>query len=305
MQRNYILITAAKNEEAYIGKAIVSVLRQTIRPSAWFIMDDGSTDQTAEIVRRFAVENPFIRLQCAGSREGRNFGSQYKAIQAAYELAKNMEFDFVGVHDADIEPQRNDYYESILGEFAANPRLGIAGGFIHERPNGVWESRKGNSEDSIAGGIQMFRRACFEQIGGYTPLYHGGSDWLAQIEAKMAGWDRRARKDLPVLHYRPSSTASGRYRGLFRMGQMDASFGSHPLFEAVKCCRRLTAKPFLIGSIVRFSGYLSWKLAGRKPSIPADKAVFLRNEQKARVRQWLRPFGGKTENELKLSSPRS
>ena len=288
MPPRYILLTAAKNEEAYIGETIASVLRQTLRPVAWFIMDDGSTDRTAEVVGRFASEHPFIRLQSAGSRSGRNFGSKDTAIRAAYELAKPLDFDFVSVHDADIAPEQNDYYESILREFATNPRLGIAGGFIHERMNGVWRERKGNSEDSVAGGSQMFRRLCFEQAGGYTPLYYGGSDWLVQIEAKMAGWDILARRDLALLHYRPTSSAGGIWRGMFRAGLMDASFGSHPLFEFCKCCRRLNVKPYLLGSLVRFAGYLSWKLAGRKPSIAAEKAAFLRKEQLTKLKRSFR-----------------
>src|SRR5689334_1318799 len=149
MQKQYVLLTAAKNEDAYIGDTIASVLRQSVRPAAWFIMDDGSTDRTAEVVRGFAREHPFIRLQSAGERAGRNFGSQYKAIQAAYEMAKGLKFSFVGVHDADIAPERADYYEAILKEFHNRPRLGIAGGFIYERANGVWQSRKGNSRDSV------------------------------------------------------------------------------------------------------------------------------------------------------------
>ena len=76
MQKKYVLLTAAKDEEQYIGEAIASVLRQTVRPVAWFIMDDGSTDRTAEIAERVARETPFIRLQSTGSRSGRNFGSR-------------------------------------------------------------------------------------------------------------------------------------------------------------------------------------------------------------------------------------
>jgi len=287
MNARYILITAARNEEAYIAGAIRSVLRQTILPLAWFIVDDGSTDKTASIVRRFAKEHAFIHLQSADSRSGRNFGSQYKAIMAGYDLAKSLEFDFVGVHDADIVPERDDYYEFILGEFQRNERLGIAGGFIYERINGAWRCRNGNSEDSVAGGIQMFRRVCFGQIGGYRPLYHGGSDWLAQIMAKTAGWNNRAYRELSVLHHRPSSSAGGRWRGLFRMGQMDASFGSHPVFEVFKCCRRMGGRPFLIGSLVRLAGYWSWNLAGRKPCIPPENVAFLRREQMRKVRNRL------------------
>jgi biofilm PGA synthesis N-glycosyltransferase PgaC len=285
MDKKYILLTAAKNEEDYIGETIASVLRQTVRPVAWFIMDDGSSDRTAEVVESFARHHPFIRLQSAGSRSGRNFGSKDTAIRAAYEMARPLDFDFVCIHDADIAPERADYYEQVLSEYANNPRLGIAGGFIYERMNGDWKERKGNSEDSVAGGSQMFRRRCFEQIGGYTPLYHGGSDWLVQIEAKMAGWDIRARRDLAVHHYRPTSTASGVWRGAFRMGLMDASFGSHPLFEAIKCLRRINVQPFLLGSLVRYAGFLYWKLSGRKPAIPAEKAEFLRNEQISKLKK--------------------
>ena len=129
MSQNYILLTAAKNEEAYIGQCIESVLRQTVRPRAWFIMDDGSSDRTATIVGEFAAKYPFIRLYSAGQGAGRNFGSQYKALSAAYSLARELEFGFVGVHDADIAPERSDYYEAMLGKFQDNPRLGIAGGY--------------------------------------------------------------------------------------------------------------------------------------------------------------------------------
>jgi glycosyltransferase involved in cell wall biosynthesis len=291
----YVLLTAARDEEACIGEIIQSVLRQTVRPVAWFIMDDGSTDRTASIVRQFAAEHPFIHLQSADSRGGRNFGSQYKAIMAAYDLAKPLGFEFVGVHDADIVCERNDYYEFILREFKRDEHMGIAGGFIKERANGIWKYRKSNSEDSVAGGVQMFRRVCFDQIGGYTPLYHGGSDWLAQIAARMAGWENRAYPELPVFHHRPSSSANGRWRGLFRMGQMDASFGSHPVFEIFKCCRRIGISPFFIGSLVRLAGYGSWILAGRRPSIPPESVAFLRAEQMGKLKNRLwRLAGGKS-----------
>src|ERR1700736_6281009 len=116
MNARYVLLTAAKDEEAYIGNVLEAVLRQTILPFAWFIVDDGSSDKTAAIIEKMALEHPFIHLQSAGSRGGRNFGSQYKAIMAAYDLAKSHKFDFVGVVDADQAPEQKDYYESILQE---------------------------------------------------------------------------------------------------------------------------------------------------------------------------------------------
>jgi glycosyltransferase involved in cell wall biosynthesis len=284
MDPRFILITAAKNEEGYIGETLASIVRQTLHPVAWFIMDDGSTDRTAEIVEGFAARHPFIRLERAGSGERRNFGSQYKAIQAAYELAKNLEFDFVGIHDADISPQQDNYYVTLFNKFAENPKLGIGGGYVYERSAGEWLCRPGNSVDSVAGGIQMFRRPCFEKIGGYSPLPYGGADWLAQIDAAMAGWDWRAFPELPVLHYRPTSSAGGRLRGQFHLGLMDGSFGAHPLFEMFKCARRVGVKPWIIAACARFSGYCWWNITGRKPLIQPEKVVFLRKTQLRKIR---------------------
>jgi glycosyltransferase involved in cell wall biosynthesis len=290
MPPRYVLLTAAKNEADYIEETLQSVLRQTLLPAAWYIIDDGSTDQTAAIVKRYASTHPFIHLHSAASRGGRNFGSQYKALQAAYELAEPMAFEFVGAMDADISPQRSDYYETILGEFEKNAQVGICGGYIYERANGDWQSRPGNSEDSVAGGIQMFRRKCFEEIGGYVPLYYGGSDSLAQLEAQMAGWQVRVRTDQPVFHYRPTSTAGGRWRGLFRSGLEDASFGSHPIFEFFRCCRRIKNSPFLFGSAVRLGGFIWWNMTGRAPVIPKDKVAFLRKAQVSKLRRWASSF---------------
>jgi glycosyltransferase involved in cell wall biosynthesis len=298
MNGQYILLTAAKDEEACIAEVIQSVLNQTVRPLAWFIMDDGSIDRTASIVRQFAAEHPFIRLQSASARGGRNFGSQYKAIIAAYDLAKSLEFDFVAVQDADQAPAQENYYQSILKEFQSNPGLGLASGFVYERPNGVWECRQGNSKDSVAASV-VFRRSCFDQIGGYTPLYYGGSDWLIQLDAKMAGWEILTRPDLHIHHYRLTSSAGGIWRGKFRAGMMDASFGSHPIFELIKCCRRATGRPFVLGSIVRFSGYIWWRLAGRKPLIAREKVAFLKKEQTAKLRGWVWPFDVKQVKEVK------
>jgi biofilm PGA synthesis N-glycosyltransferase PgaC len=285
MNTRYVLLTAAKDEEAYIEEVIASVLRQTVLPVAWFIVDDGSSDRTASIIERYALDHPFIHLQSAGSRGGRNFGSQYKAIMAAYDLAKPLEFDFVGVVDADTVLERKDYCELLLAEFERNPRLGIGGGFICERPRGVWEPRPDNSEDSVAAGA-IFRRSCFDQSGGFSPLQYGGSDWLIQLDAKMAGWEIMTRPHLHVLHYRPTSSAGGIWRGRFRAGLMDASFGSHPVFEFFKCGRRVMNHPLFLGSVVRFCGFLWWKLTARKPLIPADKVAFLRKEQLAKLRRW-------------------
>src|SRR5690242_15746953 len=122
VQSQYILLTAAKNEADYIGQTIESVLSQTVRPLAWFIVDDGSTDDTAKIVKGFADRNPFIRLLSSAARSERSFGSKDKAINAAYEEASKLGFEFLAILDADITFDRKDYHEQMLGKFESNPK---------------------------------------------------------------------------------------------------------------------------------------------------------------------------------------
>jgi glycosyltransferase involved in cell wall biosynthesis len=304
MPANYVILTAAKDEEAYIGDVIRLVVRQTVKPLAWFIMDDGSSDRTAAIVESFAAEYPFIHLQSAGARGGRNFGSQYKAVMAAYDLAKSLEFDFVCVQDADQGPEREDYYERMLHEFKRIPKLGMASGYVYERWRGTWECRQGNSEDAVTGGMAFFRRIAFDGIGGYTPLRYGGSDTLAQLELERAGWEILTRPELHIYHYRPTCSAGGIWRGLFRAGFEDASLGYHPVFEIVRCLRRLLYRPIL-GSMVRFFGYLWWKASGRKPLLGAETLAFVRKRQMIKLRRWVLPMGkrpGKSSSGVGVST---
>jgi glycosyltransferase involved in cell wall biosynthesis len=293
MHINFILLTAAKNEERYITIAIESVLRQNIRPLLWLIIDDGSTDQTAEIVQSYMDKHTFIRLYSTNNDGKRSFGSKDKAINEAYELTRQLEFDFVGIQDADIAPKENNYYERVLSKFEINKALGIAGGYIYEPYKGAWGCRISNSPDSVAGGIQLFRRICFEGIGGYTPLHYGGEDWLAQLDAKIAGWEVMALPELPVYHYRPTSSSGGRWRGLFRQGMMDASFGSHPFFELLKCTRRIAESPVLFGSFISFSGYVWWIISGREPLLSREKVAFLRKEQLTKIWKWWKDLKSK------------
>ena len=284
MASRYVVLTAAKNEDRYIAATIESVLRQAARPAAWFIMDDGSTDRTAEIVADYAGRHSFIRLLSTASGAKRSFGAQYRAINAAYEVAgATLDFDFVAMQDADIELPQVDYYAQLLASFESETRLGVSGGYIYERAGTEWKCRPSNSPQAVAGGIQMFRRSCFDAIAGYKPLAFGGEDWLAQLDAKSVGWTVRPVMQLPVYHHRPTSTADGHTRGLFRMGMRDASFGSHPLFELFKCIGRAGEKPYLLGSFVRYAGYTWYAWTRPGPVIPPDKVDQLRADQVRRM----------------------
>lgn len=275
---DYVLITAAKNEEYYIEGTIKSVLAQTVLPKRWVIVSDGSTDQTDQIVAKYAANYKFIGFIRRESENHTDFASKVHALNLGHEALKDLTYDFIGHLDADVSFDR-EYYEKILAKFRQNPALGLAGGFIFEQHNGQFKSRPFNSNKSVAGSIQLFRSPCYDAIGGFIPLGAGGEDWYAEVMARMKGWKVEAFPELKAFHHKPSRAARGLLRDSIRQGVMDYSLGSHPLFELGMCIRRIRGRPFLIVALLRLGGF-AWCYWGRRErQVPNQFIRYLRREQ--------------------------
>ena len=299
---SYVLVTAAKNEETYISRLLESVINQTRLPKLWVVVSDGSTDRTDEAVEDFAARYDFIRLLRLGNQRARAFSSQAFACNAGYESIENTQFDYVGFLDADITFDSR-YYERLLAIFKSNPRLGVAGGDIFEYRSGSFQPRYRNSEDNVAGAVQLFRRRCFDDIGSrFIPLQHGGHDFVANAMARKKGWQVRSISGLEVYHHRPTGTAgTTQYRARFRSGLQDYFMGYLPLFEIGKCMRRVTEPPVAIGTVVQICGYVLPWVTRRKRPVPADFVRFLQQEQRRRVfHSVVRPT--KTDQEYRRSA---
>lgn len=279
---NYVLITAARNEEDYIEKTIQSVIKQTTTPSKWIIVSDGSTDKTDHIVGYYAKNTKFINFVRNTGDKIRNFGSQVRAIRKGYKILKNTAYDFIGNLDADVSFD-DKYFENILAEFKKNKKLGLAGGFVYEKYKGVFISRKYNSIDSVAHAVQLFRQRCFVQIGGYVELPYGGADWIAEVTARMNGWQVRSFPELHVYHHRHTGTSDGKLRGMLRQGMMDYSVGSNPLFELIKCMRRWGDRPIILACMFQYFGYLNGFMQQKERLVSKEFVKYLRNEQKRRL----------------------
>lgn len=278
----YVLITAAHNEETYIENTIRSVLAQSVRPLRWTIVSDASTDRTDEIVKMYASENAFIELVRLDGSHRNNFAAKVQAIRTGYEYLGNLQYGFIGILDADISLQPF-YYRELLDEFSEDPRLGLTGGFIYEDRGGVFRGRRSNRTWSVAGAVQLFRRECYEAIGGICPLRYGGEDWCAEVSARMKGWTVRASRELKAFHHRATGTADNLLYHWFRQGKMDFSLGCLPTFEVVKCVVRLAEKPIVFGALARLAGF-AWSYCVRADRpVPEEFVQFLRNEQKRRL----------------------
>ena len=279
MKAAYVLVTPARNEGKYIARTIESVLAQTVLPNRWVIVSDGSTDDTDAIVDRYSRQHRLITLVRRTADASRNFGSKVRAIGKGTEQLSGVDYAFLGILDADVSFGPH-YYERVLEEFGRNPRLGIAGGVIDQSHGNSFPVRAATIEQFVPGPIQLFRRQCYEQIGGFPPLRYGGEDTAAIEMARMHGWEVRSFSDLSVQHHRQMGTEGiGILRARFRHGLEDYCVGYHPLFEAGKCIRRLVEPPYVLGSTLRFTGYLWGAITRQKRDLPIELVRYIRNEQ--------------------------
>ncbi len=229
MSLAYALITPAWNEEAHLKRLIRSVASQTRLPMRWVIVSDGSTDRTDEIVKASARQFPWMVLLRLERDPERHFAGKAQAVNAGYASLKDLEFDLIGNLDADITLP-SDFYQFLLSKFEAIPKLGVAGTpFVEDTGNPGSHSHAFSNPEHVSGACQLFRRRCFDQVGGYRPIKGGGIDWVAVTTARMHGWTTRTFLERTCTHHRAMGTADRNpVKARFRHGQEDYYVGNHP-----------------------------------------------------------------------------
>ena len=127
---NYYIVIPAHNEEKFIALTLESLVYQTILPKKVVIVNDNSTDNTAEIVVAFAEKHPWISLINKTSEAIHLPGS--KVIQAFQKGLEALDdnYDFIVKADADLIFPKN-YFETIISHFKADAKIGMAGGFAY------------------------------------------------------------------------------------------------------------------------------------------------------------------------------
>ena len=285
----YVLITPARNEAQFIELTLQSMAAQSYPPVKWVIVSDGSTDGTDDIVRKYAVDHPWIDLLRMPERTERHFAGKVHAFRAGYARAKDLNPDVVGNLDADvsIEP---DHFQYLLSKFAENPDLGVGGSPFKEGSR-QYDYRFSNVEN-VWGGCQLFRRECYEAIGGYNPVKGGGIDHIAVVSARMKGWKTRTFTDKVCIHHRGMGTAQhGALKATFRQGAKDYSLGNHPLWELFRTLYQAKNSPLVVGGLALGAGYF-WSMArGADISVSPDVVAFTHREQMQRLKKLLKRSG--------------
>lgn len=282
MTLRYVLVTPAHNEAADIEKTIKSVICQTVLPLRWVIVSDGSTDGTAEIVRRYLADHPWIELVERPPRTERHFAAKVEAFNAGLDRIQGLDYDVIGNIDGDVSFGA-DYMEFLLDRFAENAELGVAGTDYIE---GEFHSFRDSyiNPQHVNGQCQIFRRECFEEIGGYVPNRGGGIDWIAVTTARMKGWETRSFSERTFQHHRPMGTAGSSVFGArIHYGKKDYFLGGHPVWQLFRGTFQMTKKPYIVGGLGLLYGYFSCWIRRVERPISDELMRFHRAEQMERL----------------------
>jgi poly-beta-1,6-N-acetyl-D-glucosamine synthase len=285
-ERQYVLLTPVKNEQSTIGITIDSVLKQTLLPTEWIVVSDGSTDQTDEIVQAAAQKHPWIRLLQLPKRETRSFSAVVQATETGIKALKSTQYKYLGLLDADVRFAAT-YFEQLIQRFERDLQLGLAGGLVIDV--GTPKNARPRNMRDVAGAVQFFRRTCFESLGGLIAIPEGGWDALTCAKARMHGFKTELIPELIVDHLKPRNISEGgAFRRKYQLGMRDYALGYHPLFEFVKCSGRIAESPFLLSAVARFTGYCAAVIRKHPRLQSPDLIAFVREEQMNRLRRFLR-----------------
>lgn len=280
LSRRYALISPCRNEELFLKITIDSILKQTIQPSKWIIIDDNSDDQTPIMLAEAADKYCFIEVVRNERKGNRMVGpAVVDAFNLGYSMIDPDEFDYICKFDMDLELPPS-YFEILIKRMEANPRIGTCSGKpYYKNQRGELVSEKCGDETSV-GMTKFYRVNCFKQIGGFVREVMW--DGIDCHKCRMLGWIACSwdDKELRFIHLRPmGSSQNGIITGRMRHGFGQYFMGTGLIYIFVSALYRITAKPVIVGSLFMVLGYLKSFLMGYQRFDDIEFRKFLRHYQ--------------------------
>jgi poly-beta-1,6-N-acetyl-D-glucosamine synthase len=261
--RSYLLVSPCRNESKRMRRTLESVAAQTLPPTLWVIVDDGSTDETPAILAEYARKLEYLKVVRRADRGHRSVGpGVIEAFYCGLESVSLADFQYLCKLDLDLVlPPR--YFEFLILDMESNPRLGTTSGKPYfESPNGTLVAETISDEMSV-GASKFYRTQCFREIGGFVRQVMW--DGIDCHRCRMLGWIAQSvdRKDLRFLHLRPmGSSQRGLWAGRVRTGYGQYFMGTAPVYLIASAIFRLFKHPVLYGSVAMLWGYFSSALRG-------------------------------------------
>jgi poly-beta-1,6-N-acetyl-D-glucosamine synthase len=292
----YVVITPVRNEAKYAGATIASMVRQTLLPEQWVIVDDGSTDGTGDLIDAAARGNPWITAVRRPDRGFRRAGAGVvEAFYDGYAAVRGEHWEFIVKLDGDLTFEPN-YFEACFAQFANDPRLGIGGGAILvPDKRGFKVDTPGAPPFHVRGATKIYRHACWNQI---SPLVRApGWDTIDEVRANMYGWSTKTFSNVSLVQLRQTGSTDSEWRHWYKNGRANYITGYHPLFMLGKCLKRAFQRSPLAAAAL-CAGFCSGYVK-RLPMVEDDKTIrYLRRQQLLRLlsRPSIYADATKTEN---------
>jgi len=280
-----VLVSPVRDEEKLIRLTLDSVVAQTVLPVEWVIVDDGSKDRTAEIVQEYAEKHPFIRLVRRPDRGFRKVGG---GVVAAFKFGESQiitpDYQYVAKLDGDLSfgPR---YLESMLQKFAADPKLAAVSGKVFRSEGGALVEEF-IIDEQVAGNFKLYRRDAFADIGGFVEEVMW--DGIDTHMSRMKGYNTLSFYDPEawMLHHRlMGSSDRNVYKGRLRWGRGIWFMGYHPLYALASGVFRMREKPFIIGGILIFAGYVGAAMTNKPRYENLEFRRYLQNWQMGELRK--------------------
>ena len=279
----YYIVIPSYNEEALIGLTLQSLISQTVLPSKIVVVNDNSTDRTAEVVLEFAKNNPYISLVNKSSENIHLPGS--KVIQAFEKGFETLDdnYDLIVKIDADLIFPPN-YFETIIKHFQSDKRIGMVGGFCYIEKNGEWILENLTDKDHIRGALKAYRKETFQQIGGLKPAM--GWDTVDELLCKFYNWKVVTDESLHVKHLKPTG-ASYNKAARYKQGEAFYSLGYGFIITAISSLKLAMRKGKPLLFIDYIMGFWKAKSSGKPLFVTAEQAKFFRNYRWKKMKEKL------------------
>lgn len=278
---SYLLVSPCRNEAGYMRLTLDSVVAQTVQPSLWLIVDDGSTDATPEILAEYAAQHSFIQVVTRENRGHRSVGpGVIEAFYYGYDQVDASQFDYVCKFDLDLDlPSR--YFEILIQRMQDNPRIGTCSGkaYFKDKKTGQLVSEKCGDEMSV-GMTKFYRRECFDDIGGFVrQVMWDGIDChkCRQLGWIAVSWDE---SDLRFIHLRPmGSSQQGIFTGRMRHGFGQYFMGTSIFYMMASSVFRMLHPPYFVGGFAMLWGYIKSMLQRKSRFEDTELVGFIRDYQ--------------------------
>ena len=210
------VVMPVHNAFPFLNESINSILAQTLSDFEFVILDDASTDRSAELLREWSLRDKRIHLYQSKKPLGLAASSNAVVARACAPLVARMDADDIAHPDRlrrqwNIMKDRPDI--AVIGTLCN----GINAGGREVRPRDRWRLVRRSARIPFPHGSVMFRREVFDQVGGYNEAVARGED--QDLFLRMTTCGRVMTLPDVLYSYRYHSSNATLFNGVRAVGE--------------------------------------------------------------------------------------